>query len=461
MQKKTAVLSISEYTKKGCVKGKSAEGKSFELRLAHPDEKVLVEILGRKNRAKLLEVLSPSPHRVKESCMHALYCGGCSLQSLDYKQQVNLKQDLLKKLYEHLLAPNDILALIFSENPWHYRNKMEFSFSEDKAGNKYVGLVMADSRGKVFNQTECFLTDSWFMKALEKIRSFWEQTAIKAYHHGKNEGTLETLTMREGVFTGEKLIMLTVSGSPLHSLTGQDLKDFQEAIFAALGRDNLSIFLQIVHRKKGVPTSFSEMHLYGKDHIKEKLTITYPSHEQQEFVFKISPSSFFQPNSRQAEKLFSAALAIVQNKKRKLILDLFCGTATLGILFSKMAEKVIGIEINPYAVFDGEVNIKENGIENIHLYKGDVAKVLPELAIKTVDLMILDPPRSGLGSACIQMALSCLPEEILYISCNPYTQVEDIKEFLKNGYELKALQGVDQFPHTAHLESIAYLHKKK
>lgn len=461
MQTKTKVITISSYSKKGAARGQTQEDtRPFELRSAHLGEEVLIEVLKRKKgvkKAKLLEVIKPSEQRVNPICKHASVCGGCVWQHLKYQEQLQIKQKVIEGLYQHVAKT--IFPIITCDAPFHYRNKMEFSFSQDKAQNKYLGLIEADSKGKVLNLTECHLTNDWFAKTLVAVREFWEKSDIRAYHRMKGEGTLETLTLREGMNTKERLIMLTISGSSLHSLTNADLKRFKEALLSVSENEKASVFLQIIHRKKGLQTQASEMNLQGKDHFVEKLTITYPDQEKKEFLFKVSPSSFFQPNTKQAEKLFSRALEIVGLKPRKVILDLFCGTATLGMIFSRLADKVVGVEINPYAVFDGEVNLETNRIENVSLHKGDVAKVLPMLDLKDVDLMIVDPPRSGLGKHLLEKGLFAKPKEILYISCNPYTQKEDIEFLLQMGYELEAVQSVDQFPQTAHQEVIAYLKK--
>ena len=464
MKTKQTIIEISSYSKKGAARGQSEDSiRPIEVRTAHLGEEVLVEILKRKkgvNKAKLLEVLKPHKMRVEPRCEHAASCGGCSWQHLGYSEQLIIKHGVLKSLYSDMLSEEKIYSLIPCDHPWEYRNKMEFSFSEDKYGTKYLGLIEADSRGKVFHLKRCHLANPWVSKTLIAVRSFWEGTEIKAYNRNRGVGTLETLTIREGIHTKERLVMLTVSGSPERSITNAHLKRFKEAILSVSKEEGLSVFLQIIHRKKGMKTQFSEMLLHGPDHIKEKLTITYPSGDKKEFVFKISPSSFFQPNTSQAEKLFSKALEVVGEKKRRVILDLFCGTATLGMVFSPFAEKVVGVEINPYAVFDAEVNLEVNQIDNVSVHKGDVADILPKLELKEVDLMIVDPPRSGLGKSLLEKGLYATPKEILYISCNPYTQKEDIEILCKNGYELQLIQGVDQFPHTVHQESIAYLIRK-
>ena len=299
MKNKQLQLEISSYSKKGAARG-FIEGSSkvVEVKSAHIGEQVLVEVIRRRRKvfqAKLLEVISKSPHRVKARCPHADICGGCTWQHLDYKEQVKQKQETLESLYDSLCDKGKIHPMVSCKHPFNYRNKMEFSFSTDKYGNQYLGLVEAGSKGKVFNLTTCDLSPPWFALTLANVRDFWKNTQILAYKRTSGEGTLETLTLREGAHTKERLIMLSISGSPYQSLTSEHLKLFKEAVLSVPGNEKASVFLQIIHRQKGQKTQMSEMQLHGKDHIQEKLTITYPTGERKDYLFKISPSSFFQP----------------------------------------------------------------------------------------------------------------------------------------------------------------------
>ena len=461
------VVEIKKYSKKGVGQGSAVElQKTIEVRGAHPGEQLLVEILKRKKgnyQANVLEILKEHPCRISPRCQHAGVCGGCSYQSLSYEKQSYYKEEKLRDLFKDVIGEGEFFPMIAMEDPWQFRNKMEFSFYEDREQNKCLGLVMAGTKGRVLNLEECHLVRPWMIKVLTRVRKWWEGTTVQAYHRLKNEGTLHTLTLREGMQTGEKLVMLTISGSPSGEFSHKELEAFKQAVLGEL-EGVVSLFLQIKHIQEGKPTQYNEMLLSGPDHIHEKLCITYPDGTQKTLVFKISPSSFFQPNTFQAEKLFSRALQMVTKKDRLIdILDLYCGTATLGIVFASLAKKVIGIELNPYAVYDAHVNTEANGISNVEVIQGDVKDILKTEAVNTlkdIDLMIVDPPRVGLGPKTLKEVLSFLPKEILYISCNPYTQIEDVKECLLNGYFIKAIQPVDQFPHSAHVENIVLLQRK-
>lgn len=376
-------------------------------------------------------------------CSHVPGCGGCTFQSIPYADQLRQKQAEVEKLF----SPFPVSPVIPCDHPWHYRNKMEFSFSQNKAGDRFLGLILRRSRGKVFNLQECSISPPWFAEALQSVRKWWEGTDLSAFHFRRGEGSLRTLTLREGRRTGDRLAMLTVSGDPRFALQRAHLENF----VAALNDPKMTIFLRIQQAIVGHPTQFFEMHLAGPAHIHEKLFI-----QGKTLTFKISPTSFFQPNTEQAEKIYNTAFEMAGLSACKTIYDLYCGTATLGMVFSPLAEEVHAIELNPHAVFDGRMNAELNQITNLKIECGDVGKILSQKSGRA-DLVLVDPPRAGLDANALQALLKLAPEKILYISCNPVTQAQNIKQLV--GYRLLKLQPVDQFPHTPHIENIALLQR--
>ena len=390
-------------------------------------------------------------------CPHLPLCGGCSKQHLDYGAQLSEKQTLIDTLFAPWLQDGTIehYPIIGSEDPWYYRNKMEFSFSQNLAGDHFLGLMQRGGRRRVENLNECHLTPLWFVDVLKSVREWWKKSGVLAYHTFKDTGALRTLTVREGRRTRDKMAILTVSGNPAFALSSEAIAGFTAAVKSALPEgENPSLFLRIQQIQKGSPTQFYEMHLSGPDHIKEMLG---------GLKFKISPTSFFQPHTVQAEKLYARARELSQLHKEMTVYDLYCGTASISMAFAPHVKKVIGIELNPHAIFDAKENLVLNQIDNVELHIGDVGKVLQKLKADSgftpPDLVIVDPPRSGLDPLALSHLFELAPKQILYISCNPHTQVENIKNLYAAGYTLKAIQPVDQFPHTAHLENIALLHR--
>ncbi|MBP9841773.1 MAG: 23S rRNA (uracil(1939)-C(5))-methyltransferase RlmD [Simkaniaceae bacterium] len=389
------------------------------------------------NYGKLLEILQASPHRVPPRCPHVGSCGGCSWQHMRYLSQLQLKQERVESLFQ------GAMPILSCDDPFYGRNKMEFSFSEDKAGQKYLGLMMPISRGKVLNLKECHLVSSFFTETLQRVRHWWEKTSLKAFHPPSGSGSLRNLIVREGLRTGEKMVILTVNGDPEWALKKDHIASLKQ-----LFDPNISLFLKLHTAIPGRPTTFSEFHLQGPTHIHEEVLGKR---------FMISPDAFFQPNTHMAEKLYQAALDLAKPAKDMVVFDLFSGTGTLGILFAPHVKQVISIEINPYAVFDAEANAELQGVNNLTCYKGDVGVLLPTLQVRP-DLVLLDPPRMGIGKEAIQYLLKLRPERILYISCNVATQKEDIEAL---GYQIEVIQPVDQFPHTPHIENIILLRARE
>ncbi|NGX27242.1 MAG: 23S rRNA (uracil-C(5))-methyltransferase RlmCD [Chlamydiae bacterium] len=436
--------------------------KKIEVIGALPGEEVLIELGPRRKKRRLgylREVLKPSQERFTARCSHVPLCGGCAFQHWEYSFQLKHKTEIVKKEFHDLIEQHnpEMRPILGCEDPWRYRNKMEFSFSENRAGEKFLGLMLAGARGKVLQLKECYLVSEWFSNVVQGVSSWWEKSTLRAYHHNTDSGHLRTLTVREAKQGKGKMVMLTVSGNPDFALKKSQIESFTKCIQETTSDEHLSIFLQIQQIAKGRPTQFFEMPLAGPDHITERLHIDLGG-KSHCFDCKISPTSFFQPNTIQAQKLYSAGLQML-GLKNATVLDLYCGGAILGLSAAKLAKEVIGIELNHHSVFDAKWNQEVNNVKNFSIHQGDVGEVLKQLDLESPDIVIVDPPRAGLDEKALSHLTKLAPKEILYISCNPKTQAANIAELAKVGYFLKILQPVDQFPHTPHIENIAYLQK--
>lgn len=468
-------LKITSQNKKGNGVGtferQNAPPLQIEVPFAIPEDVVKVMLTSKKRRCfhgRLEEIVIPSPNRIPAKCIHFGVCGGCRLQHTPYEKQLVDKENFVRSCFESLLNSEVEFRKIIPSEPWHYRNKMEYSFSSDAAGKKYLGLVMDSSRGKVFNLTECHLTHSWFVDVLKTVKHWWNESGLEAYHMHRNSGSLRTLTLREGIRSGDRMVILTVSGNPEFALQKPHIESFEayvrdiaEPISSSA---KLSIFLRIQQTAKGMPTQMYEMQLHGSDHIREILNIHVQSDQpKQEVHFQISPSAFFQPNTLQAERLYSTALSMAEISKESVVYDLYCGAGAFGICISKYVKQVVGIEISPEAALDARTNAKLNGCENVTIFSGPVKEILKQLPEKNIpqpDMIIVDPPRAGLDGNALSQIIDLKAPKLLYVSCNPLTQAENIRELVKNGYQLISLQPVDQFPQTYHIENIAYLKLK-
>jgi len=430
-------------------------------------------LLGKKRgvyQSFLQEVRKPSPERVEPRCQHFGTCGGCRWQQMAYERQLKIKQKKIEDCLKDLLSPEVLLReIIPCQSPWQYRNKMEFTFSSDKYKKPYLGLLMNKGKGKVFNLSECHLPSPWFVDAVQAARQWWKQSGKEAYYPPKNIGSLQTLTLRDAKRTGDRLINLTVSGNPDYALKKDQLQRFVEAmresVEPAKGGGRLGIFLTIRQIKKGQRTQSFEMHLYGADHLREIVHIEPgPLAPPVSLTFKISPAAFFQPNPKQAEKLYSAMLQEACISSNAVVYDLYCGVGALGIAASRQAKWVIGVELSKEAALDARENVALNGRKNVDILTGSVHEILQkiqqEATLPPPDIVMVDPPRAGLGPIAIEQIMRLSAKKVVYVSCNPLSQAEDMKE-LARVYQLRAIQPVDQFPHTAHIENIAILTKKR
>lgn len=403
----------------------------------YPGDEVEIRIYRKRHKkweGDIVQFIKQSEKRSEPFCPHFTVCGGCLTQQIPYVEQLELKKQKVEKL-----LGSSTLPILSSPLTLGYRNKMEFSFSQDKKGEKYLGLY---GRRRVQNVKICPISPGWFSDALGKIRTWWDETELTAFNPHSGLGSLRTITFREG--DNSKMAILTVSGDPQYALSRDQINGYINALSSY---ENMSIFLKIHQAIKGQPTQFFEMHLKGPDTLTENLAGV---------VFKISPAAFFQPNPRQAERLYETALSFLSSDI-KVVYDLYCGTGTLSILLAKKGYEVYGIELSREACLDARENGELNEVDNLTILNGDVGQVLASNELKKPDAVVVDPPRTGLNAQAIEEIVKLKPREILYISCNPETQARDVLEFKKQGYESLKAQPVDQFPHTPHIENIVLL----
>ena len=425
MKTKEMEVEIKSLNPKGLGK---AQG--LDIRGALPGE--IVRISKRGRNVRLQEIIQPHEKRCLPRCSHVPVCGGCTLQQWDYPGQLANKQRLIEGLFDHPVRP-----IIPSPKLFRYRNKMEFTFS----GN-HLGLMMPGGRGRVLSLKECHLCNPWMVRSLEGVRRWWAMTGLEAYYAPKNVGSLRFLCLREGLRTGDRLAMLTASADTPPT----------EAQLELLAQIYPNLLLRLEKQQKGEQTRFFDHLISGKSHLFEEIS---------GLRFKVSATAFFQPNTEAAEKLYDVALKLAGIKPSDVVYDLYCGTGTMGILAARHAREVHGIELNHQAAQDGRENAALNGISNITIHAGDVGEVLKGLP--QADLLLVDPPRVGLSKEARSQLLRLKTSKIVYVSCNPRSQAQDIQYLTQHGYKITAIQPVDQFPHTAHVENVVCLefHPKK
>lgn len=385
---------------------------------------------------------------IEPKCPHFGDCGGCRSQNLPYDEQLKQKHLFLSNLYQREIEP-----FIACENPWRYRNKMEFSFSQSKAKERFLGLMRRGARGRVVSLDICYLVNAWMSEALKRVKQWWIKSELDAYHPFKNQGSLRTLMLREGMHTQEKMAVLTISGNPSDSISQEQEAALVEALAEAAAFYSIILRKQVI--AKNQPTRMEERILYGEDHIHEIL------HDAsgRPFRFKIRAASFFQPNTYQAQKMYQKVIEMADIRANSLVFDLYCGTGSLGMFASSQAGKVLGVEIVPEAIQDAQDNLRLNGISNMEVIRADVQDILQDVSM-VPDIVIVDPPRAGLSPKSIQHLKQLSAPKIIYVSCNPTSQEANCKELMDAGYSLERIQPIDQFPHTPHIEVIASLKRR-
>lgn len=398
-----------------------------------------------KAEAKIMNIIEKSPLETEDTCAHFGKCGGCLYLAVEYKNQLSLKEKMVHDLFENA-GFNDLPfeEIMGSALLYHYRNKMEYTFgNEEKGGIINLGMHKKGRSFDIINIEDCLIGDLDYQKILNTTISYFRDKNIAHYNKVTHEGFLRHLVVRKGFSTGEILINICTSS--------QIDFDFSEYINLL---NNLSLNGNIVGILRTLNDNIADTItcerldlLFGRDHIFENLL---------GLKFKISAFSFFQTNSKAAEQLYEVVRDFVGDSDNKVVFDLYCGTGTIGQIVASKAKKVIGIEIIEEAIDSAIENANLNNISNCHFIAQDVAKAIKDLNDKP-DIIIVDPPRTGIHPKALVDIIAFNAPEIVYVSCNPKTLVDDLKGFLSAGYIIDRIKPVDMFPHTPHVETVCLL----
>lgn len=430
------------------------EGKKVFVDGVAPGDKVTARVTRVKSKyaeAVLVAITEKSPMRVDARCKHFETCGGCKWQFLPYEEQCKIKEQQVKDAVSRIggLSGDLVGQIIPNADPWFYRNKMELSFGVDSENTAMLGFYPPGFHFEVFDLEECFLQSTTLAEIAGKVRDFINDSAIPVFNKETHEGFVKNLIIREGKNTDEIMVILVTGAG-----------DFAEKdAFCDLFDEKVtSIYWIKVFQEKGRKTWSEEELLYGKECLTEVLHL--PGGRKLEF--DILPQAFFQTNTKQAEILYSKVVEAAGLTGEEVVFDLYCGTGTIGLFCSDRAEKVVGVELNPSAVESAISNAKKNGILNAVFFTGSVDAVLANDGkhFDKPDVVIFDPPRSGLGEKVVAQAADFRPGKIVYVSCNPTTLARDLAQFAELGYETKSITPVDMFPQTAHVECVAVLEGK-
>ena len=385
-----------------------------------------------------------SPYSEKNKlCPVASKCGGCQWIQRPYEEQLRAKEIRFRKLMEPFCR---VEAMIGMEQPRHYRNKVHAAFGEDKRHNVISGIYEEKSH-RIVPVDSCLIEDERADAIIVSIRGLLKSFKIRPYNENTGLGLLRHVLVRTGHATGQVMVVLVLASPILPSKN-----KFVKALLK-LHPEITTIVVNVNNRRTSMVLGDREQVIYGKGYIEDELCGK---------VFRISPKSFYQVNPIQTEKLYGKAMEYAALTGKERVLDAYCGTGTIGIIASDRAGSVIGVELNLDAVKDARVNAKQNRVENISFYQNDAGKLLVQMAQQgeKLDVLLLDPPRSGSSEAFLQAALKLEPERIVYISCNPETLVRDLKVLTDKKYRVERAVAVDMFPYTEGIESVVLLMKK-
>ena len=399
---------------------------------------------------RLLEVLEKSPLETREPvCSIFPACGGCMYQTMPYEEQVKMKEGQIRRIMDPVVKGEYVFEGVkHSPKEFHYRNKMEFSFGDEfKDGPLSLGLHKKGSTYDVLTAGDCQLVHEDMDKILLCVLNYFKERNVSYYKKMQHVGYLRHLLLRRGDTTGEILVNLVTTTQEEYDLTPL----IEELLALELEGKIVGILHILNDSLSDVVKSDETRILYGQDFFYEKLL---------GLEFKITPFSFFQPNSKGAEVLYETVREYIGDIDNQVVFDLFSGTGTIGQVLAPVAKKVIGVEIIEEAVEAAKENAVRNGLSNCRFIAGDVFKVLDEIEEKP-DVIVLDPPRDGIHPKALPKILNYGVDKIVYISCKMTSLARDLEMMQLAGYRVEKMTAVDQFCETVHVETVVLLSHKK
>lgn len=408
---------------------------------------LIVKVLSSYAFGKILEILEKSENRIESDCKTYKRCGGCNLRHIKYQETLKLKQNAVQSLVDKTLKNKiRVKETIGMENPYYYRNKVQYPVGIDKNGKPQIG-VFANRSHEIIPIEKCFIQNEKSEEIAKYIFELWNENNYTIYNEKTRKGLLRHIVIKTGIKTNQYMCILVVNGQGF-----DNEKEFVSKI-ANKYKEIRAIIVNSNMKNTNVILGLENRTIFGKGYIEDKLG---------EYIFKISPLSFYQVNPIQAEKLYNLGIEKAMITKDDIVFDLYCGIGTISLFMSKYAKKVYGIEIVEEAIKAAKENAEINSVDNVEFIAGDVEKVLSNIIYdrKIIpDIVMVDPPRRGLDNTSINNILSIKSKRLVYISCNPATLVRDLAK-LEEMYEVEEIVPVDMFPFTSHVECIAVLYLK-
>lgn len=419
--------------------------KTYNLSNIIEGETVEVSVNKEKRSIKIDKIINASKERIKPICSIYERCGGCKLLHVNYDYQLKLKTEMVKRLFienNYKCHVNDVIGM---KEPYEYRNKNQVVFGYDEKRRIVSGFYEEFSH-KIVNFTKCVVQDSVADKIVNSIKELMFKMHIMPYDEDRQKGLIRHIMIKRSKVLNETMVVIVTS---TEVFPGRN--NFLKALLSS--NKEITTVIQNINSKKTTQVlGDKEIVLFGKGYINDILC---------DKKFKISSKSFYQINPIQTKVLYETAINAAKLTKEDVLLDAYSGVGTIGIIASSKVKKVISVELEKQAVQDAIINAKLNDIKNIHFYNDDATRFIINLANKKerVDCVVLDPPRKGSTEQFLKAVLKLKPNKIIYISCDPHTQVVDLKH-LVNDYKITFVQPVDMFPHSGHVENIVCMERK-
>ncbi|MFT3979296.1 MAG: 23S rRNA (uracil(1939)-C(5))-methyltransferase RlmD [Ferruginibacter sp.] len=462
-------VAVTDYAAEGKALAK-VDGKVIFISGAVPGD--TVDLFLTKNKkdwaeARVSAIKGYSKDRVEPFCRHFGVCGGCKWQMLPYEQQARYKQQEAEQNLRRIGKVTDAvyLPITGADETVHYRNKLEFTFSNkrfllpeeielpgERIPEDALGFHVPRIFDKVIDIHECFLMDDVNNRIRNTVRTFAKEKGFSFYDIRQHTGWLRNIIIRY-CSTGELMVNICINHE-----AEEDRKALLDHLLAQV--PGITTLLYTINPKWNDSIyDLEPQTYYGKGYVIEKLR----AGEDEVYEFIISPKSFFQTNTRQAEKLYSIARDFAGLTGKEVVYDLYCGTGSIGIFVSRHAKKIIGVEVVEDAIEDAKKNAALNNVTHAEFFAGDVIKICDDAFFAKhgrPDVVITDPPRAGMHEKLVLKLLEMEAPKIVYVSCNTATQARDLL-LLQEKYTVEKVQPVDMFPHTHHIESVALLTLKK
>lgn len=445
-QNKTFKIDITGLTHEGQGVGK-IEGFVVFVDGVLPGENVDIKIVKQTKSyavGRLVNINNSSADRVKPFCPVYDKCGGCAVQHMSYQAQLDFKKDTVLQNIRRIGGLQNIKVnnTIGMENPFKYRNKVQYPVGSDK-GDIRIGFYETRSHN-IIDSNLCDIQPDESNNIRDVVRGFCKDAGIAIYDEKTGKGLLRHVMVRKGFKTEEIMVVLVVNGDKLaksDELVNKLLEYFP---------DIKSIILNVNTRNTNIILGDKNICIYGQKYITDYIG---------SFKFEISPLSFFQVNPIQTEVLYEKALEYAGLSGNETVFDLYCGIGTISLFLSQKAKHVVGVEVVADAICDAKRNAEINGVSNVEFLVGEAEKVIPELYEQGVkaDVVVVDPPRKGCDQLLLNTLVEMQPQRIVYVSCNPSTLARDLKYLTEHGFEAKEVQPVDMFPWTGHVEAIVLM----